>query len=633
MSDLKNQKLSGRIIKDFRNFARTGEDPIFWLAKGKDVSIDEIITRMQSANIFTIANLGIKTADEWEHSRPARTVRKTVAPITENGSYSSFALIENDNRYGKLRYPLVASFISDDLPFATKTFQDYSSLIKKIKSSYKVKIIEKNDSGEIFSYKRKVLTAKLKNVGYGALNLCRKMFRKKILKPSPSYKGKIVINSTIGIGNNRRYKFSEQEKITRILYALISAGSKEFAKENKTKLDKKVMAYVNLYASILVSRAIDYGTDRSNRMVEASLSLQMCNTLAGLDIDSETLKSASKLGMQTALFTIDKLGISKQSVMQAMRATGYTYYSVPETIEEALVPKRTLVNEEDFVKGAEKALGVKPVTQEAERSTAASETAHKEEATEQKHVAEKKHIKDALDNPKPDTVIYVPPMKQDKKEEKEEKTDYYTVDFGDMEDTFMLSSDLFKKVRDLKHNEGVKTKDVYLTKGSAEKYIDKVVLSALSDDIDRDFKKINSGEDTSAAVQRAKRRYNYLEHIYSYYDKNKLQDSEALKEDIEKELVSSEAGDNVYAHSFAKSIVDLRKGILTGIFGDEEKILKPENKEIATVVNDYAQDKYKSRLSTYVKSSLRKCLKTVFKEIDSKSFEQKNLVEPESSKE
>ena len=112
-----------------------------------------------------------------------------------------------------------------------------------------------------------------------------------------------------------------------------------------------------------------------------------------------------------------------------------------------------------------------------------------------------------------------------------------------------------------------------------------------------------------------------------------MQDSEALKEDIEKELVSSEAGDNVYAHSFAKSIVDLRKGILTGIFGDEEKILKPENKEIATVVNDYAQDKYKSRLSTYVKGSLRKCLKTVFKEIDSKSFEQKNLVEPESSKE
>ncbi len=635
MSDLKKQKLSDAMIKDFKDFARTGKDSIFWLAKGENVTIDDVITRMQSANILTVAKLGVKTADEWKNSRPSRKVRDTVSPITNNGGYSSFALIENENNYGKLRYPLVASFASSDMPFETKTFPIYSSLIKKIRSSYKVKVIEKNDSGELFVYKRKSgVVAKLKNVGLGALNLCRKIVKKQILKSSPSYKGKIVLNSSIEVGNNKIYKFSEQEKMTRILFELIKVTSKDYKKKGQLTLDSKVMAYVNLYASVLVSRAINYGSEKSNRMVEASLSLQMCNTLAGLNLDSQTLKSANSLAMKTALFTIDKLGISKQDVMESMMATGYKYYIVPQTIEEALAPKRPFVNENTFVYDAENTLGVQHFAQVTYKNSEKTEPKHEEKS--------EKVEKDALDNPPPPDVIEAPYYKDDSKDYSKDKSKddssyveetKHLASHDELDDLDMVNwADNYGKTRYKGSHEGVKTTNVYLTKRSAEKYIDKVVLSAVTNNIDSDVKKISEGADTKVATQRAKRRYNFLEHIYTYYDRNKLSNAQTLQQSIDKELDSAVAGDNVYAHSYAKSIIDLRHNIVDEIFGNDEKILKPEGKEIAAVVNDYTQNKYNSKLSTYVKGAMRKCLKTVFKEIDSKSFEQKNLVEPESSK-
>ena len=58
MSDLDKTQLSEALLKDMKDFARTGEDPIFWLVNGKDVSIDAIITRMQSANIESVVELG-----------------------------------------------------------------------------------------------------------------------------------------------------------------------------------------------------------------------------------------------------------------------------------------------------------------------------------------------------------------------------------------------------------------------------------------------------------------------------------------------------------------------------------------------------------------------------------------------
>ncbi len=622
MSDLNKTQLSESLLKDMKDFAKTGEDPIFWLANKKNVSIDEIITRMQSANIESVVALGYKTIDQWSKSTPPRTVRSSIAPITNTNRYSSFALVEDAKNIGKLRYPLVASYAAKNLFFESKTFSDYSRFINKIQSAYKIKIIEKNDSGSLFNYKRKgKIRAQLKNIGLGALNLCRKLTKKQTYKTSSSYKGKIILNGSIAIGDNHRYKFSQQEKLTRIIYALTTVTSKDIAKQNKVKLDKNVMAYANLLANVLICRAINYGNNNANRVVEASLSLQMCNTLAGLEIDTETLNKANDVAMQTALFTINKLGISKNEIMNAMHATGYTYYTQPQTIIEALVPRLTIRNEEIFVNNASQLLGIPYNSKSYENNitkteanniniSKSSEIIANEEETKEVNKEpikiEKKQL-DALDNPPPEEIIYL--------------------GMGDQTDNKEIA-----KVATLAEHMGVKTTNTYLTKASAEKYIDKVVLSAIRKGIDQDLTKIVNNEDNSKATQRAKRRYNFLEHLYTYYDRNKNNDSQSLEENINKELDSVEVGDNVYAHSYAKSIVDLRHSIINDLFGDNEKILKPEGKEIAGMVNDQTEKKYNSKLSVYVKGALKKCLRTVFKEIDGKSFEQKNLVEPDSSK-
>lgn len=684
MSNLDKTQLSQAIIDDMKKFAKTGEDPIFWLANDKNVSVDEIITRMQSANIESVIDLGVKDEEQWKMSNPNYTLRKSVAPITNTDKYSSFALVENADRIGRLRYPLVASYASKNLFFSTKTFSGYSHLIDRIKSAYKVKIVERNDSGELFSYKRKGrIRAMLKNKGIGAVNLCRKLFKKQVFKPSISYKGKIVINSSISVGNNQRYKFAEQEKLTRILYALTTITSKELAKQNKIKLDKKVMAYANLYANVLISRAINYGSSSANRVVEASLSLQMCNTLAGLDIDKDTLKKANDLGMQTALYTINKLGLTKEQVMSAMRATGYTYQSTPNSIKEAIAPRRAYVNEDTYVKEAEDLIGIehdndkaqdnraktaftantnKDVLKDKEKTNTTNQETVKTKTEDVKKDTMPKHEKDVLDNPGPDDVIYLPGPKEkealdnpapdnviylgctqeeyekQKQEEKSKnKIDDTTADELNTDD-LVAWGDAFAaldgavsgetKYSTLDELEGVKTTDVYLTRRSAEKYIDRVVLTAIRRNIDGDVNKISTKEETSKVAQRAKRRYNFLEHLYTYYDRNKDKDTEVLQDSVDKELSSAELSDNIYAHSYAKSVVDLRQSILTDIFGEADKILKPEGKGIIAVVNDYAEDKYKSKLSTYVKGALKVCLKTIFKEIDEKNFEQKNLTEP-----
>ncbi len=638
MSDINKTLLSDALLKDMKDFAKTGEDPIFWLANGKNVSVDEIITRMESANIESVVALGYKTADEWTNAKPSRVVRKSIAPITNTNRYSSFALVEDANQIGKLRYPLVASYASKNLFFASKTFPDYSRFINKIKSAYKVKVIEKNDSGKLFNYKKNGrLSAVLKNIGLGTLNLCKKIFKKQIYKPSSSYKGKIIINSSIAIGDNQRYKFSQQEKLTRIIFALTTTTIKDIAKQNKIKLDKNVMAYSNLLANILISRAINYGGNNENRVVEASLSLQMCNTLAGLEIDSETLKKANQVAMQTALFTINKLGISKSEIMAAMRATGYEYYSEPLTIEDALVPRRMLTNEDSFIKNAEKLMGLSHKDETKQKQTTTDKTiettripqpetktqVNGEPKQEKFHALINKE-KDALDNPAPDEILYIG-TKSKKPVEKTTDSSNDIIYLG-------MRENVNQKVDTLKDLKGVKTTDVYLTKNSAEKYIDKVVLSSIKKDIDKDLTKINSNTDTSKATQRAKRRYNFLEHLYTYYDRNKDIDGEALQKNVDKELNSNEVGDNVYAHSYAKSIVDLRHNITNEIFGDSDKILKPEGKEIAGIVNDHTMKKYNAKLSAYIKNAIKNCLRTVFKEIDDKNFEQRNLIEPDSSK-
>ena len=588
MVELDKSRLSKAILEDMEDFAKTGEDAIYWLANGKQTSIDKIITRIQSANIETVATSGLKTVDDWSKANRNFVVRTSVAPVSNDEKYSSFSIIENENSYGKLRYPLTASFASKTLPFSTKTFQNYSQLINKIKSAYKIKIIEKNDNESLFSYKKKgKFTGFIKNIGLGVLNLCRKVFRKDKYRSQPLFKGKIKINSSLSLGSGKRYKFSEQEKFTRVIFALTSTTIDDFAKKDKINLDSKVKAFANLYANVLISRAINYGDERSNKMVETSLTLQMSNTLAGLNIDAKTLNQASKLGLDAALYTINKLGLSIDNVMESMKASGYKYTTTPQTIEEAIAPKFSYINSAEMASKAIELLGL---------------------SAESKNDKKVDKVDDALNNPKPKDVIYIAPKVDDALNNPKP---------GDV--IYLGQVDKASKLN------GVKNSTIYLTRKSAEKYVDRVVTSRLKRNIENTVKKLDSYQGTEKTALKARRNYNFLEHMYTFYDRSKDLDANQLQEKVESELNKQNIGDNIYAHSYAKSIIDLRRDVVDGVFQGNDKIEKPEGKDTATLINEYTEKTYGSRLATYMNAVIKDCLKTVFKEIDDKTFEQKDL--------
>lgn len=575
MSDFDKSRLSNEMQKDVLDYMQTGEDALYWLGNNKDVTVDEIITRIQSSNIETISRSGLRTVDEWATSNaPLKTVRKSLAPVSNTDKYSSFALIEKPANYGTLRYPLNNSYISKNILFANKTFPKYKELINKVQDAYKIKIIEKNDRDALFSYKRSgKVVAKLKNVGLGVVNLCRRVFKKTKFTAKPNYKGKIKINNSIVYNSKNVYKISEQEKFTKILDSILAVTVNSTAKKLNSKLGSNVLFFSRLYADILLSRAINYGDVETNRNIESSLTLQMSNVLAGLDLTPEQIKEASSIGLISAENAIKKLGLSLSDVKQSVQAAGYNYDEEPETMQDALLPKNALIKEgdEEALNKSEEILGL-PFYR-------------------------------ALPN-----LLHPPVSEFSKLKDKESK----------------IAEANDKKISDKKDLDGVKDSTVYLTKSSAKKYIDKVVLNCLKKQIDKSISGINDENATEKKLNKFKRQYNFVEHMYTFYDKNKENESDELDKLIERELVNG--GDNNFAHSFGKSFLDFRQNILDKLFADKDVIEKKQGKAIATVINDFVEEHYNKKLSTYLLDTLKKSLTSIFNEIDENKFEPKNLV-------
>ena len=81
-----------------------------------------------------------------------------------------------------------------------------------------------------------------------------------------------------------------------------------------------------------------------------------------------------------------------------------------------------------------------------------------------------------------------------------------------------------------------------------------------------------------------------------------------------------------------QSFVELRNYILEEIFKGEKSIEKVEGKGIATVVNEFMQEKYGKQLASYTTNSLKKSFVPVFKEIDTNTFTPKKLVVEEQQR-
>lgn len=551
MNILNLNSLSVAMKNDLKDYQSTGEDAIFLLGKYRDLSIDQIITRLQSSRIGEVFNSGLKTVKEWnEFSAPLKDIRTSLSPVCDN-KYSCFALKESEQFYGQLRYPLCSSFASKNILFSKKIFPKYNELVKKIKDVYKVKIVEKNDKSELYRFKKEnKIKAMIKNFAYGALNLCRKLFKKSKLSTMSSYRGKIVINNNLVFDNNSMYKISEQEKFTKILDGILSTTTSIAAKKLRSNLSSKELFFSRLYAEVLLSRAIDYGDPETNRKIEDSLTLQMSNVLAGLDMSNSELNEASKIGFNVALTTIKNLGLTLEDIKKSVMNAGYKYDVMPTSIEEALLPKYAL--NENLIKAEDENL------------------------------------------------------QQNNEQKKDESNDKYAD-----------KTRLF----------GIKDAKTNLTKNSAKKYIDKVIESNLKKQIDKSVGKIILGDEGDKKLANLNRHYNFLEHMLSFYNKNKDVDKLKIEEILNSELNESrEVEDNNYAHSFAKSFVDLRKDILEELFGNKEVIEKKDGKSVMTLINEYVEQKYGKKLSSFVSNALNKNLKSIYREIDKNAFTPRTFV-------
>ncbi len=593
MAIINSNILSQKMLKDLKNYQATGEDAIYLLGYYRNLSTDEIITRLQTSRIEDIINSGLKTEEEWNNfSAPIKKIR------TESGSvygdkYSCYALKENDFSYGHLRYPMSSFFASKNILFVKKTFPKYESLISKIQNVYKVKVIERNYQNQLFKYKKEnKIKAMIKNVAYGFLNLCRTILKKNKLNYRPSYRGKIFVKDNVVFNNGFVYQISEQEKFTKILDGILAITTKNAAKKLRSNLSSKELFFSRLYAEVLLSRAIDYGDSETNRKIEDCLTLQMSNVLAGLNMSNSEINEAARIGFNVALVTIKRLGLSLEDVKKSVLNAGYKYDTMPTSIEEALLPKYVsnplLIENKD------------------------NEIVKEQSAEVQKNEY------------KPNFVILN--EKEAYRDNEKQNKDVVDANITDKDADENKYADKIKLV-------GVKDTKTYLTKNSAKKYIDRVIESNFKKKIDQSVGQILLGEVGDKKLEKLNRQYNFVEHMLSFYNKNKDMDTTKIEEIMNNELyVRKDVADNNYAHSFGKSFVDLRQDILNGLFENQETIEKKDEKTIITLINEYVEQKYGKILSSLVLNALNnKNLNKIYKEIDNKEFTPKTFDKVENN--
>ena len=351
MLNVDKSRLTKEMLKDIEEYERTGEDAIFLLAKQEN-DYRDIITRMQSSNILFVANSGVKTLDDWNNNGIMNrgVNEKLVALNNDNGKlkYSCYALKAPTSYKQGLRLPFVDSYASKkrSLFAGNNEFSTYSSLLEKISSVYKIKIKEIDFAKKHIVYKKgSKFVSILKDKTHRVLNLCRKFLRKEQKVAPIRFKGKLSITKHLSSVSKSRYEISQQEKFTEILDKIILATAKHFAKNDKLDLTEKEMLVATLYADILMSRAINYGDVKNNTDIENALKLQLSNVLATLEPSKSKLKQLTNLGMKSAIYNLQKMGISVKEVVDNAKACGFTYSSEPTTYEDALLGSKLKLQE------------------------------------------------------------------------------------------------------------------------------------------------------------------------------------------------------------------------------------------------------------------------------------------------
>lgn len=594
MLNVDKSRLTKEMLKDIEEYERTGEDAIFLLAKQEN-DYRDIITRMQSSNILFVANSGVKTLDDWNNNGMMNcgVNEKLVALNNDNGKlkYSCYALKAPTSYKQGLRLPFVDSYASKkrSLFAGNNEFSTYSSLLEKISGVYKIKIKEVDSAKKHIVYKKgSKFVSMLKDKTHRVLNLCRKFLRKEQKVAPIRFKGKLSITKHLSSVSKSRYEISQQEKFTEILDKIILATAKHFAKNDKLDLTEKEMLVATLYADIVMSRAINYGDVKNNTDIENALKLQLSNVLATLEPSKSKLKQLTNLGMKSAIYNLQKMGISVKEVVDNAKVCGFTYSSEPTTYEDAL-------------------LGSKLKLQEMQ----ANNIVEQKDNNQNKEQETKNNI--ASD------------IKKSQEEKNTKKGNEYSytasVDANSIANYYTNVANLGNYVINIP-NESTK-KEVELTQKSARKYVDTIVMKAFKNYMAKSVVVMSGySNKTGKVYAKMQRRHLFIEDMLAYYEANKSLDMSQLVIELTKMIEQNDNSDALQACKFGNSLLSFREAMISSIFKDAETMKKENGETIATLVNKYLKENYNATsLTPFVNNMLKASMKDIDKLSKPNTFE------------
>ena len=594
MLNVDKSRLTKEMLKDIEEYEKTGEDAIFLLAKQEN-DYRDIITRMQSSNILFVANSGVKTLDDWNNNGMMNcgVNEKLVALNNDNGKlkYSCYALKAPTSYKQGLRLPFVDSYASKkrSLFAGNNKFSTYSSLLEKISSVYKIKIKEVDSAKKHIVYKKgSKFVSMLKDKTHRVLNLCRKFLRKEQKVAPIRFKGKLSITKNLSSVSKSRYEISQQEKFTEILDKIILATAKHFAKNDKLDLTEKEMLVATLYADILMSRAINYGDVKNNTDIENALKLQLSNVLATLEPSKSKLKQLTNLGMKSAIYNLQKMGISVKEVVDNAKACGFTYSSEPTTYEDALLGSKLKLQE----------MQANNIVEQKDNNK------NKEQETKNNIAADIKKSQEEKNTKKDNEYSYTPSVDADS------IANYYT-----------NVAKLGNYVINIP-NESTK-KEVELTQKSARKYVDTIVMKAFKNYMAKSVVVMSGySNKTGKVYAKMQRRHLFIEDMLAYYEANKSLDMSQLVIELTKMIEQNDNSDALQACKFGNSLLSFREAMISSIFKDAETMKKENGETIATLVNKYLKENYNATsLTPFVNNMLKVSMKDIDKLSKPNTFE------------
>ncbi len=602
MLNVDKSRLTKEMLKDVEEYERTGEDAIFLLAK-RNSNYRDIITRMQSSNIAFIANSGVKSFDDWNNTWSLNAkINEDMVALNEDGGnqkYSCYALKAPNSFNQGLRLPFIDTYASKkkSLFAGNTTFSTYNSLIENISNSYKIKIKELNYAKKHIIYKNgSKLVGMLKDKAHRVLNMCRKFLHKEQTVAPIRYKGKIKITKYLNSISKSKYGVSQQERVTEILDKIMYATVKYFAKNDKVELTSKEMLVATLYADILMSRAINYGDVKNNNDIENALKLQLSNVLCTLEPGSDKLKQLAGLGMRTAIYNLEKMGISLDEVVENAKKCGFAYSTEPTNYEEALLGSKLKLQEKEV-----------DAVEEKDNTASKQDEGNNEKAVENKLANITTSQKESEKDYQYFTINHdIPPF----------------VDYK-IPTSYAVVSGENKSQQKKEESVEPATKEVILTQKDARKYIDTVSLKAFKNYMAKSVVVMSGyANKTGKVYAKMQRRHLFVEDILAYYENNKHFDASQLVDDLNRLIAQKEGTDELQASKFANSLLTLRESIILDIFKDKQSIKATNGETISTLVNKFLADNYNATsLTPFINNVLKVSMKDIDKLSKPNTFE------------